>query len=190
MEQVESAEHGATRGFPGNIFLVGMMGAGKTSVGRLLAKRLGKSFQDSDHLIEAQTGVRIATIFELEGEEGFRARESAALAQLCTLPDVVLATGGGAILRECNREVLHAHGTVVYLRAGVNDLWARTRQDRNRPLLQTADPLGRLTELHTMRDPLYEQTAHLVIDTGSQTLKTLVARLEERLLQLAEQQAA
>ena len=166
---------------PGNIFLVGMMGAGKTSVGRVLAKRLSKAFYDSDHVIEERTGVKISVIFEIEGESGFRHRESAVLDELTMLDDVVLATGGGAILAQENRERLRTRGTVVYLRASVKDLLNRTRHDKNRPLLQTADPRGRLNELYEQRDPLYREAAHVTIDTGSQSLTTLVNRLHHML---------
>src|SRR5688500_11517455 len=119
----------------GNIFLVGLMGAGKTSVGRLLARRLGKTFHDCDHEIERATGVRIPVIFEIEGEAGFRARERRVLAELVGGPGVVLATGGGAWLAAENRALLKANGRVVYLRASPHALWQRTRHDRNRPLL-------------------------------------------------------
>lgn len=166
-----------------------MMGAGKTSVGRLLCKRLGKTFIDSDQVIEERTGVKIPVIFELEGEAGFRQRESAAIDELSARQSVVLATGGGAVLKECNREWLRSRGTVVYLRASVNDLWARTRHDKNRPLLRTADPLGTLTELHKMRDPIYREVAHLIVDTGRQSLRSLVDRLVHR-LNLYEQEKA
>jgi len=166
---------------PENIFLVGMMGAGKTSVGKMLARNLGKDFYDSDQVIEARTGVKIPVIFELEGEAGFRAREAAVIEEITALQGVVLATGGGAVLDEHNRHLLHARGTVVYLRATVNDLWNRTRHDRNRPLLQTADPLGRLRELYAQRDPLYHEVAHIVVETGSQSLKSLVMRLQHSL---------
>lgn len=169
----------------GNIFLVGMMGAGKTSVGRMLARNLGKEFYDSDQVIEARTGVRIPIIFELEGEAGFRARESAVIDELTAGTGVVLATGGGAVLDENNRRLLRARGTVVYLRASVNELWNRTRHDRNRPLLQTADPLSRLRELYAQRDPLYRATAHVTVDTGSQSLKVLVTKLQQKLTRFA-----
>ncbi len=172
-------------GMPENIFLVGMMGAGKTSVGRMLARNLGKTFYDSDQVIEARTGVKISLIFELEGESGFRARETAILEELTSLRGIVLATGGGVVLREANRQVLRSRGTVVYLRASVNELWNRTRHDRNRPLLQTADPLTRLRELHTQRDPLYLEVADLTIETGSQSVKSLVLRLQRLLAALA-----
>ena len=165
----------------GNIFLVGMMGAGKTSVGRVLAKRLNKVFQDSDHVIEERTGVKIPVIFEIEGEPGFRSREAAVLDELTVLDNVVLATGGGAVLASENRERLHARGTVVYLRASVKDLLNRTRHDKNRPLLQTADPRARLNELFETRDPLYREVAHITIDTGSQSLASLVNRLHHEL---------
>ncbi len=164
-----------------NIFLIGMMGAGKTSVGRMLARDLGKAFFDSDQVIEARTGVKIPVIFDLEGEVGFRAREAAVIDELTGLQGVVLATGGGAVLRESNRELLRGRGTVVYLRASVNELWHRTRHDRNRPLLQTADPVAKLTALHAERDPLYRATAHLIVDTGSQSLRALVLKLRQQL---------
>jgi shikimate kinase len=166
----------------GNIFFVGLMGAGKTSVGRLIAKRLGKAFYDSDHVIEERTGVKIPVIFEIEGEAGFRARETAVIDELTALSNIVLATGGGAVLSDRNRAVLRARGTVVYLRASVDELWHRTRHDRNRPLLQTADPRARLAELLEQRDPLYREVAHIVMDTGAQSMKTLTQRLELALI--------
>ncbi len=168
---------------PGSIFLVGMMGAGKTSVGRVLAKRLQKTFYDSDHVIEDRTGVKIPVIFEIEGETGFRVRESAVLDELTALRDIVLATGGGAVLNVKNRERLRNRGTVVYLRASVRDLLNRTRHDKNRPLLQAADPRARLTELYEIRDPLYSEVAHLTVDTGNQSLTSLVNRLCQLLLE-------
>jgi shikimate kinase len=168
----------------GSIFLVGMMGAGKTSVGKLLARHLGKTFHDSDQVIEARTGVRISLIFELEGESGFRAREAAVIEELTALRDSVLATGGGVVLDPRNRELLRTRGTVVYLRASVNELWNRTRHDRNRPLLQTGDPYTRLCELHAQRDPLYREVAAIIVETGTQSLKSLVAKLEQRLERL------
>ena len=122
---------------PGNIFLVGMMGAGKTSVGRVLAKRLGKTFCDSDHVIEERTGVRIPVIFDIEGEEGFRSRERAVISELTQRDNIVLATGGGAVLDAENRALLRERGTVVYLRAAVRELINRTRHDKNRPGART-----------------------------------------------------
>ena len=164
-----------------NIFLVGLMGAGKTSIGRLLAKRLGKTFVDSDHEIERVTGVKIPVIFEIEGEAGFRARESRMLSELVQGGNIVLATGGGAVLSPQNRKLLAENGIVVYLRAAVPDLWNRTRHDRNRPLLRSAEPVATLERLHAERDPLYREVAHLIVDTGDQSLGSLVHRLERRL---------
>jgi shikimate kinase len=165
----------------GSIFLVGLMGAGKTSVGRSLAKRMHKSFYDMDHEIERATGVKIPLIFEIEGEAGFRMRESRALAELVRHKDIVLATGGGVVLSEHNRELLSEHGTVIYLRAAPRDLWQRTRHDRNRPLLQTDNPLAKLQELFEQRDPLYREIADVVVDTGSQSVGLLTHKLELRL---------
>lgn len=165
----------------GNIYMVGLMGAGKTSVGRVLAKRLRKTFIDSDHEIESRTGVRIPVIFEIEGEAGFRRREAAMIRELVSQRDILLATGGGVVLDPANRQALRSTGTVIYLRAEPSELWARTRHDKNRPLLRTPDPLARLEELHRIRDPLYRETAHLIVDTGSQPIRTLVGRLEREL---------
>src|SRR5512134_3786225 len=169
-------------GRSGNIFLVGMMGAGKTTVGRQLARRLGKTFFDTDHEIQKRTGVSIPTIFEIEGEGGFRRRESAVLAALASLEDAVLATGGGIVIAPDNRRLLKERGTVVYLRAAVDDLFARTRHDRTRPLLQTEDPRARLDELFAARDPLYREVADIIIDTSRQSVQTLVRQLEKQLL--------
>lgn len=171
----------ANPAIPGSIFLVGLMGAGKTSVGRLLAKRFGKTFYDCDQEIERRTGVKIPVIFEIEGEAGFRAREAAVLKELASLNDIVLATGGGAVSREENRQVLMKNGTVVYLRASLDDLWQRTRHDRNRPLLRTPDPRAKLEELFAERDPLYREVAAVIMDTGNQSLGNLATRLEQRL---------
>ena len=165
----------------GNLILVGMMGAGKTTVGRVLARRLKRTFHDSDEEIERRCGVRIPVIFEIEGEAGFRARETQAIAQLCALDNVVLATGGGAVLVEENRRRLAASGTVVYLHARPGHLWQRVRHDRNRPLLATPDPQGRLEELYAVRDPLYREIADIVLDTGRQSVQTLAKDLLARL---------
>lgn len=165
----------------GNIFLVGLMGAGKTTVGKMLAKRLNKIFIDSDHEIEKRTGVNIPLIFELEGEAGFRSREAAVIQELTAHPGIVLATGGGAVLNPQNRDNLRRNGTVIYLRAKVEDLWQRTRHDKNRPLLQTSDPLGKLRELFAQRDPLYRETADIVVDSGSQSLHALIHQIEDQL---------
>ncbi|HSI22192.1 MAG TPA: shikimate kinase AroK [Methylophilaceae bacterium] len=165
----------------GNIFFVGLMGAGKTTVGKLLAKRLGKTFYDSDHEIESRTGVNIPVIFEVEGETGFRKREVTAIEELTAMHNIVLATGGGAVLCKQNRENLSQHGTVVYLRASVNELWHRTKNDKNRPLLQTDDPRAKLEKLYTERDPLYREIADIIIDTGDQSVGSIVQHLEETL---------
>ncbi|HET9403208.1 MAG TPA: shikimate kinase [Burkholderiales bacterium] len=167
---------------PGNIFLVGLMGAGKTSVGRLLARRLGKTFYDCDHEIERATGVKIAVIFEIEGESGFRAREAKTLSELVKHRDVVLATGGGAVLSPDNRKLLSENGVVIYLRAAPAELWGRTRHDRNRPLLKTEEPLAGLQQLYDERDALYRQVADLIVDTGNQSLGSLAHKLEHQLL--------
>ena len=167
-----------------NIFLVGMMGVGKTTVARLLAGRLNRPFIDSDQELEARCGVKVPVIFEIEGEEGFRAREAAVLDELTARSGIVLATGGGAVLRQENRERLGARGVVVYLRAQPRDLHMRTRHDKNRPLLATADPQKRLEELYEQRDPLYREVADLVVDTGRQgvqvLLKQILSTLAER----------
>jgi shikimate kinase len=165
----------------GNVFLVGLMGAGKTSVGKLLAKRLGKAFCDCDQEIESATGVRIPVIFEIEGEAGFRARETKMLAELVARSDIVLATGGGAVLSAENRALLSGNGIVVYLRAAASDLWHRTRHDKNRPLLKTGEPLARLEQLHAERDPLYSSLADVIVDSGSQSVASLVQRVEQQL---------
>jgi shikimate kinase len=153
-----------------NLYLVGLMGAGKTTVGRLLAKHYGCTFYDSDHEIEARTGVKIPVIFEIEGEAGFRKREEATIAELTGLSGIVLATGGGAVLSATNRANLKRNGVVIYLRGMPEHLHERTRHDRNRPLLQTENPLARLRELFKQRDPLYREVADIVVDTGRQSV--------------------
>lgn len=165
----------------GSLILVGMMGAGKTTVGRLLARRLKRSFYDSDEEIERRCGVRIPVIFDIEGEAGFRARETQVIAELCALDNAVLATGGGAVLAEENRRIIAARGIVVYLHARPPHLWQRVRHDRNRPLLATVDPQKRLDELYAERDPLYREVADLVVDTGKQSVQTLAKDLLTRL---------
>jgi shikimate kinase len=172
---------GETADGPGNIFLVGLMGAGKTSVGRMLARRLNMEFFDTDAEIERITGVKIPLIFEIEGETGFRAREEKMIEQLSAMNGIVLATGGGAVIAETNRRFLKSRGRVIYLRAAPEDLWRRTRRDRNRPLLQTADPLGKLRTLHEQRDPLYREVADLIVDTGSQSVAHLTSKIQQLL---------
>lgn len=180
---MQSSEQNADRSFAGNenIFLVGLMGAGKTSVGRMLARRMNKEFYDADAEVEKTTGVKIPVIFEIEGESGFRAREERMIEQLTAMTGIVLATGGGAVISPVNRSLLKGRGRVIYLRAAPEDLWRRTRRDRNRPLLQTADPLGRLRMLHEQRDPLYREVADLIVDTGSQSVAHLTSRIQQLL---------
>jgi shikimate kinase len=156
------------------LFLVGMMGAGKTTVGRRLARRLGWPFLDADRELEARLGVPVATIFELEGEAGFRVREAALIDELSQRSRVVLATGGGAVLNPVSRQLLHERGRVIYLRASAADLWQRLRRDRTRPLLRAPDPRARLVDLLTQREPLYAAVAHVVLDTGRQPVDRLV----------------
>ncbi len=164
-----------------NIFLVGLMGAGKTTVGRQLAKQLGKTFIDSDQELEARTGVRIPVIFEIEGEAGFRKREEFVIDLLTAQSNIVLGTGGGAVLSGASRELLKSRGMVVYLRGSPEQLYERTRHDKNRPLLQTDDPLAKLKALYAQRDPLYREVADLVIDTGRQSVVSLARQLRDKL---------
>lgn len=165
----------------GNIFLVGMMGAGKTTVGKLLAKHLQKTFVDCDHELEHRTGVRIPLIFELEGETGFRTRETSLLKELVKRQDIILATGGGVVLKPENREMLSHNGTVVYLKSGVEDLLQRTRHDKNRPLLQTPNPQGKLEELLGLRDPLYTEIADIIVTSGHQSAQNVAREIEQQL---------
>jgi len=165
----------------GPVCLVGMMGAGKTTVGRRLARRLGWRFVDADRELEARLGVPVATVFELEGEAGFRRREAALIDELTLRPGFVVATGGGAVVTPANREVLRTRGRVIYLRASVGDLWHRLRRDTVRPLLRTADPRGRIEDLVAVRDPLYRETAHWVVDTGRQPIDSVVDAILDRL---------
>ncbi len=151
-----------------------MMGAGKTTIGKSLANYLNKTFIDSDHEIQKRTGVTIPIIFEIEGESGFRKRETCMLNELLRTDNIVLATGGGIILSEENRNLLKTKGTIIYLRATVNELWQRTRHDRNRPILQTKNLKSKLTELYEKRDPIYHEIAHLVIESGKQSIHHMV----------------
>ena len=159
------------------LFLIGMMGAGKSTVGRLLARRCGFDFVDCDRELEARSGVSVATIFELEGEENFRRREAILIDELTQRARTVLATGGGAILSDENRRHLRARGLVVYLRASVDEILRRTQKDRARPLLQTADRRGRIAQLLAEREALYEQIAHVTVQSSSGNPNRLVAKL-------------
>jgi len=173
---------------PGNVFLVGMMGAGKSTVGKALARRLGREFVDCDREIVERTGVPIATIFEIEGEAGFRRRESAVLAELAGRRSTVVATGGGAVLAEENRRLMREHGTVVYLHADLDHLHERTRRDDARPLLARADRRETLAALIEARDPLYREAAHIVVESGAPSAGTLAGRIAEA-LELRERNA-
>jgi shikimate kinase len=163
----------------GNLFLVGLPGAGKTTLGRQLARRLGSVFVDADIELEQRLGVSIPTIFEIEGEASFRDREQAVLADLAVRTGIVLATGGGVVLRAANREQLKANGTVVYIHAEPPTLWERTRRSRHRPLLNnTTDQLGRLVELYGIRDALYREVADVVIESEREAIARFTQSLD------------
>ena len=157
-----------------SIFLVGMMGAGKSTVGVRLARRLGRAFIDADRELEERLGVSIPTIFELEGEEGFRRRETLLLDELSARDVLVLATGGGAVLSPVNRDMLQSRGRVVYLQASAADLWQRLRRDRHRPLLRTANPRERIHRLTAEREPLYLEVADHIVTTSRQPIEQIV----------------
>jgi shikimate kinase len=164
-----------------NIFLIGPMGSGKSAVGRRLAAELALSFHDSDEEIEARTGVDISYIFEKEGEDGFRRREAAVIAELVTLEHVALATGGGAALDPASRQLLAKHGTVVYLYTSVPEQIHRTRKSRNRPLLNDGDPGEVLEQLMIIRDPLYREIADLVIETDGREVAAVTREIVKAL---------
>jgi shikimate kinase len=161
----------------GNVYLIGPMGAGKTTIGRQLSELLKLEFVDSDHEIEARTGANIPWIFDVEGEDGFRAREESVIDELTRREGIVLATGGGVVMREANRRALHERGTVVYLLTPVSVQLERTARDRNRPLLRTPDPKARLTELMALRDPLYREAAHVVIPTSGGSAREVALKI-------------
>jgi len=156
-----------------NLFLVGPMGVGKTTIGRHLARRTKRRFIDCDREIEARTGVDIPTIFDIEGEAGFRQRETRMLDELTTLTGIVLATGGGAIEAPKNREMVSARGFVVYLTADPEELVARLKHDRRRPMLRGDDPAGTIRRLFAVRDPLYREIADLIVNTGDRTVRSV-----------------
>jgi shikimate kinase len=156
------------------VALVGLPGAGKSAIGRRLAQRLQLPFVDSDHVIEERIGCSIRDYFEREGEASFRDLEQSVIAELAAAPHGVVATGGGCVLREANRQALRAGFHVLYLRSLPEDLFRRLRHDVKRPLLQVADPLGRLRELHEARDPLYRETAHETVETGRPSISVVV----------------
>lgn len=157
------------------------MGAGKSTVGRQLAKALGRDFVDSDKEIEKRTGVSISWIFEMEGESGFRAREQKVIDDLSQLKDIVLATGGGAILSDDNRRILRSRGHVIYLSASPEQLFKRTSKDKSRPLLQTDDPKQKIIDLLTERAPLYESVADIELRTGEQSISHAVTEVIKQL---------
>jgi len=167
-----------------NIFLVGPMGSGKTTIGRQLAKSLDRAFVDSDHEISHRTGADIPWIFDIEGEAGFRARERAVIDDLTQRQGIVLATGGGAILAEENRLALSSRGLTVYLAASIEQLFKRTAKDHNRPLLQTDDPKARLEALMLTRDPLYREVADLVVDTDDRSIRATVQYVIDEITKL------
>ncbi len=150
------------------------MGAGKTSVGRQLAKALKREFLDSDKEIEDRTGVSIPTIFDIEGESGFRTREQQIINELTQYDKLILATGGGAVLNKDNQKALQSRGIVFYLNASIDQLFQRTHRDRNRPLLQTDNPKQKITELLEIRDPIYRSVADYVIETDGQSVRNVV----------------
>ncbi|PID33813.1 MAG: shikimate kinase AroK [Thiotrichales bacterium] len=162
-----------------NIILVGLMGAGKSTIGRHLAKLLGKEFFDTDRVIEEKTGVDIATIFEIEGEQGFRNREEQVIKELCKQKDIVLATGGGSILREENRKNMKKSGYVVYLCTTPELLYSRIRYDKSRPLMQTKSPFNTLKNLLNEREPFYKEVADTIIMTGKQKATVIVKRVKQ-----------
>lgn len=157
-----------------NIFLIGPMGAGKTTIGRRLARSTGKAFYDSDQEIERQTGADISLIFEIEGEQGFRQRESNLLKKLARLDNIVLATGGGMVLADQNRGLLADNGFVVYLGSGPEKLYRRTAADKRRPLLQAGDRMARIKTILKQREPLYTALADLIIHTDSLSAKQIL----------------
>jgi shikimate kinase len=163
--------------YRGNIYLIGPMGAGKTTIGRQLSELLRLEFIDSDHEIEARTGANIPWIFDVEGEDGFRAREESVIHDLTERDGIVLATGGGVVMREANRQRLHAHGVVIYLLTPVSVQLERTARDRNRPLLRTPDPRAKLTALMELRDPLYRETAHIIMPTEGGAARDVAMRI-------------
>ena len=167
-----------------NIYLVGLMGSGKTTVGKLTAKKLVQSFLDSDHLIEERSGVRVPLIFEYEGEEGFRKREKKVLEELVTMNNIILATGGGIILEESNQKLLVKNGLVIYLKADYDLLASRLQSDLTRPLLQGVDIKEKLKKLLEERDPIYRSIADCVIETKNKRAMDIVKEIEKITKQL------
>lgn len=183
---IEKTGEGLAKMLP-SIFLVGPMGAGKTTIGKLLAKQLGREFVDCDHYIVAQTGADIPWIFDKEGEEGFRERETRALMELTEQPNIVMATGGGAVGRDENRALLKK-GLVIYLEASVETQLHRTKKDKNRPLLQSDNPKEVLERLYHIRHPLYQEVASIVVPTGRAFPKQMISDIMQVLSRYAKSQ--
>lgn len=162
-----------------NIFLIGLMGAGKSTIGRQLARELGMQFRDSDSEIEKRTGVSIDVIFDIEGEQGFRRRETGLLRELVGERGIVLATGGGAVLAPENRQLLRDNGLSIYLKASAEHLAGRVKLDRRRPLLQTGDKLAKIRELMTQREPVYQQLADVVVETNNRSVPRVVRQISK-----------
>jgi shikimate kinase len=176
--------------FEGNIYLVGPMGVGKTTIGKVLGEQLGLEFFDSDREIEAVTGADIPWIFDVEGEAGFRIRETKMIADLTAKNSVVVATGGGSVLAEENRQRLSENGTVVYLRASEAQQLERTSRDKSRPLLQTPNPAKKIKELMATREPLYQEVADIIIDTNRRNPRSVSNEILARLQQLKDSNSA
>lgn len=164
-----------------NIIFIGPMGAGKTTIGRLVAKRLSNDFYDSDHEIESRTGADIPWIFEIEGEVGFRKRETLIISELCQLDNIVLSTGGGVVLSQDNCKCLKQSGIIIYLKSSAEKLLKRIQTDKRRPLLQTEDKLGRITDILKEREPMYESLADEVVQTDRQTVNQIVNQILKKI---------
>ena len=162
------------------------MGAGKSTIGRQLARKLGLTFYDSDKVVEDRTGVSIPTIFNIEGEQGFRDREEQVIADLTAMPNVLIATGGGSVLRDINRQHLKDGGIVIYLKASADQLYQRIKNDKNRPLMQTENPLQTLRDLLQVREPLYFDVADLIIPTGKQKVSVILREILTKPKQLQD----
>jgi len=166
---------------PNNIILIGPMGAGKTTIGRQLAKKLSVSFFDSDHEIEKRTGVKISLIFEIEGEEGFRRRETQVLRELSQMNNIVLSTGGGAMTQPENREAIKNNEYIIYLKSSPEMLFKRTADDKRRPLLQGSNRLEQIRKILTEREPAYIEMADEIIDSEKKSIKQIIQNILERI---------
>ena len=164
-----------------NIILIGPMGAGKTTIGRQLAKRLSIRFYDSDHEIEERTGVKISLIFEIEGEEGFRRRETEVIRELSLMNNIVLSTGGGVVSQAENREILKGNGYIIYLKSSPEMLFKRTADDKRRPLLQGSNRLEQIRKILTEREPAYIEMADEIIDSEKMSIKQIIQKILEQI---------